>query len=312
MTQAALNQDGIRDFPLGRSAIPRPAVASISLACAECGARSVVNPDALSFHCRSCTANNFFCTCTHCDGTSNIAGHRNEPPARWECDWCMRTSSAPILARASMRTALQWHDDVTARGLSPDHRDGTAIGGFIVVGTTGSGLALGTPCSLRLSADRVEIRLPDGSKGLGFRYATLEQLEVSGRGPATPEELSGSVGRARADRRPLLARRSAGAAKPNVDTVLRMVAGSKRVVLQDPRHTRDELRRIIAPMFAQWQVARTPSGDRPAVSFDTVVGQIERLARLRATGGISDQEFEALRARVVGELPGGRAPVSAS
>jgi hypothetical protein len=308
MTQVALNQDGIRNLPLGRSAIPRPAVASVTLACAECGARSIVEPDAPRFRCRTCTANNFFCTCSHCNGTSIIAGRRNEPPARWECDWCMRTSSAPILARASMRTALEWHDDVTARGLSPDQRDGTAIGGFIVVGTTGSGLALGTPCTLRPLSDRIEITLPDGSKGLGFRYATLDTLEVSGRGPATQEELSGSVGRPRSERRPLTALRGATTPKPNVDTVLRMVAGSKRVVLQDPRHTREELSRIVAPLIAQWTAARKPSDHPPAVSFDALVGQLERLARLRATGGISAQEFEALRARCVSELPGGRLP----
>jgi hypothetical protein len=206
----------------------------------------------------------------------------------------------PLFGRLPLRTARQLQDTLHERGLASADSDAITLGGFTIVATSGSGLTLGAGCAVRMRANEIELTRPDGTTALVFRYTDVEQMEIAGRGPEDPDEQSGSVGRARSDG--LVSLLNAGGGPRRQDTVLRLVAGTQKVVLKHPRHTRPQLRRAFAPALMRWESVRRAGASERPVTFEVAVEQLEHLGRLRAGGRISDAEFEELRRAYVHHL----------
>jgi hypothetical protein len=196
-----------------------------------------------------------------------------------------------------LRTAREMEATLVAHGLASGEQDAITIGGFVVAATNGGGLTLGQVCTVRMRAAGVELTRPDGSVAVTFAYEDLDVLEVSGRGVEGTAGFGGAGGQGS----PFVAFISSDQRGPS-DAVLRLISGSHRAVLKHPRHSRDKLRRAFAPALARWQSVRGLQATDPALTFDVAVTELERLARLRTTGTISDDEFQTLRIRYVEHL----------
>jgi hypothetical protein len=196
-----------------------------------------------------------------------------------------------------LRTAREMETTLVAHGLASGEQDAITIGGFVVAATNGGGLALGQACTVRMRAAGVELTRPDGSTAVTFAYEDLEQLEVSGRGVEGTAGFGGAGGQGS----PFVAFIRSDQPGPS-DAVLRLISGGQRVVLKHPRHSREKLRRAFAPALARWQATRGSHVTDPELTFDVAVKELERLARLRAAGTLSDDEFQTLRIRYVEHL----------
>jgi hypothetical protein len=87
--------------------------------------------------------------------------------------------------------------------------------------------------------------------------------------------------------------------KTKINTGLIISAVGGEALLHHGEFVPADLRTRLSPLFARYQAAQQSA---TAVPASDPISQLERLAQLRASGLLTDEEFEALRARQVQRL----------
>jgi hypothetical protein len=84
--------------------------------------------------------------------------------------------------------------------------------------------------------------------------------------------------------------------KTSINTGFGIASIHGELLLHHGGMSQSELRRRLSPLFTRYQAARW-HGRTPKPTEDDPVAQLERLAKLRSDGLLTEEEFQAARAR---------------
>ena len=209
------------------------------------------------------------CDCSYefllCPACDSVVQVRSQRRGFYDCEWC----STRIEFRSRDKVTAPASDrlaEVEERGLLESDSDTVFVTGFALVGVTGFAVERGALCSVLTLPDAVDVRAEVGGTGV----ATIAYRDITN-----------------------LAFTSGG---------LTIDAQGGELLLQHRSLSEASVRRALSSLFARYQAVRHVAPPPPLVD---PVARLERLAALRDQGVLSEEEFQAARAREVGRLMGG-------
>jgi hypothetical protein len=293
-------------------------VDSISARCLGCGTIQAVPSENSSFRCRSGHPQTFL-RCSGCRGAFQ----------NWQigdpCPWCLGTQldgqvtawewAADQIRHAQRRSLLPSRERPTALAGPDEDSYRLSVDGVIVAAVGFPPLAPHVACRLDFYPDEIIVtRLRPVSNldaAVAIPLGDVKLLRVDGPGATTSTSLRGSgvVGSTA-----LVAAFSlpgAGLLYPaahalrrktttTVETLVHLNAGARELLMATSQMTPQVLQVRLAPMFAQMDALQAAPASIPQANSSSLADEIRKLAALRDEGILSDGEFAAAKARLLG------------
>jgi hypothetical protein len=240
--------------------------------CSKCGGMSDTSP--------SIKIGNYW-TCDFCRGTHQVT--RREPPA------CVATT-ADLYKQALGRGA--------------DYALGDQIlWGFTVIGGYGWSLPANTRVTVALAEDQMTLAsIPlDLAGGVVAPYDYLLDFEFSGGATSRGGGfLGGGFGLQGAVEGMIVASvLNSLTSKTTINSIVRISGSDGETFLHHGVSLPDELRRLFGPAVNAVKHRSADRGRQGEPESNDLVGQLERLARLREAGALTEAEFQSAKTRLL-------------
>jgi Short C-terminal domain len=180
----------------------------------------------------------------------------------------------PLFGKPALSSASTLHDLLESKGLLGDDPDVCAFGGFRVIRGSGFDLPRGALCSVNCTPVDVRIVVVGGRQIVSIPYEELTDVEI-----AMASALNALL----------------------TTTVMRIASRTGEVSLQNGAMTPDAMRSAFSPLFTRMEAAKGQVSKAP-VRNDDPAAELERLTRLRDSGALTEEEFQAARAPLVQRL----------
>jgi hypothetical protein len=292
-----------------RTHSPEAAPTEVKLSCAKCQAKTTLRSEMTELTCPSCGAWYRFRHCDRC-GAVNQVGSGAARGGSWRCLFCRQQNSIPMFGEWPESTAAENFRELARRGLLDWHADTRLVGGFTLVGGTGLSIKGGTVCSVVTFPDAVRVVAEVGDEAqMVIPYEKLTDVELGGGATTTGGGfVGGGFGLGGAAEGMLIASAlNAATRKTTVNTGMHIGSTDAEVLLHHGELTPAAIRQQMSPLFTRLEAARRARevGPSPQQEAEDPITQLERLARLRESGILSEEEFQAARARQVRRLTEG-------
>jgi hypothetical protein len=210
------------------------------------------------------------CECDYefllCPACDSVVQVKRQRRGVYGCQWC----GTRVEFRSTDKATAPAGDrlaEIEERGLLGADADTVFVTGFALVGVSGFAVELGATCSLLTLPDAVDVRAEVGGQGVAtIPYRDLTELDITSAG-------------------------------------LVIDAAPGELLLHHGQISQPNLRRMLSPLFARYHAAR--HAERSPLRSEDPVALLERLAALREKGVLSEEEYQAARAREVGRLVDG-------
>ena len=256
--------------------------------------------------CPACKRLYMFLRCRDCDAISRVhrvsVGRAHHKRGDWACEICGRKYTP--LVRMPCATAAELRASLENLGFVGDAPSARRLGAFAVVGANGYPLSAGDYVTVTCS-DAVVTLLGERNKSLCIEipYGKLTDLEIDGQGKQTTDAglIGGGFGaRGAVEGVAIASVLNAATRRTRVDSCLRISSAEGEVLLRHTIFTPDQLRVTFSPIFTRLKAeARTGT---PTPTPDDPVTQLERLAKLREAGALTEGEYQAARAPLAKRL----------
>jgi hypothetical protein len=274
-----------------------------ALPCPTCGVLAAVERGAREFSCYSCRAKIRLARCSHCRGTLLASARINKAA----CPYC--------------KTWFQFGPgtDLTAGDLVSDpdatHPDRRALVGCTVIGGYGTGARPNTQCTLRFELARIEIDWGT-SQPVVVPYDTVVALELGGRGQQRTGGgfIGGGFGLQGAAEGMIIASLLNGlTTRTTTESIISLKTNDWQLILFYGRAIPDHLRIDLAPAFGRIHAAQRALANTqvppaipppPPPATPNLAAEIRQLAELHREGTLTNEEFEAAKARLISGTSG--------
>lgn len=271
----------------------------VPVRCPRCRATTVVDSTAKDYVCSQCQVTYVFRLCGHCSGAVQLAKRKR---GDWWCPWCGNQNLVRVPG-AWIPVAAHVFAELEKRELLEDDPDRKVLGGFTMVGGNGYAISTGSICTVTTLVDGVVIRAEVGTGLAVLPYPELTIAELGGGVTSSGGGyfgggfgLTGAVeGMLAASVLNSLTQRTA------INTLLRLGTAQGEVILHNGQLAPQALRNSLSRVFTGYEAARRASHVQPT----DPISELERLGRLKESGLITDEEFEAARRKHVRKLTEG-------
>lgn len=279
-------------------------MAIVPVPCSRCKAQHDVEAEADHKVCPQCANSTIFRRCARCSGTAQVSSTVGRG-GWWRCPWCQNKNKIAVFGNGDRSTAEALHREIVKRGLGGQDPNRRVLGGLKLVEGHGHGLPIGTICSVITTSECVTIMPETGGSPQSHPYAEIVSVEIGGRGLLrTGTRLrGGGFGLTAAVEGILIASAiNKATSGTQMDSSLKVATKSGYYAFRSGTHTPVQVQQTLS--FLLEQVRRLTAGPdaTPAASDNDVLDQLKKLGELRDTGVLSDEEFQAAKARLVGEL----------
>jgi hypothetical protein len=280
-------------------AAARALVNLVDVQCPLCAAMGTVAPGSTAWRCGGCGRQWSFVRCKMCGGPTQVT--LGVSPS---CVWCgdvHRGSFAPNQSLMVEMVAAEF----ARRGVAVDASDPErhTLYSCVILAAAGMPLSPGVPCTMMFARDGVSVTEIATGRGVRVSYDDIREIELGG--PGAMQSGGGFIGGgfgvggiiggiALAAALNKLTTRTA------IQTLIRIAAPRAELIVSHDRTTPEQLRIYLSPAFARLAAAheRTTIAP-PVIQGHDVVAQLERLAEMKAAGVVTDQEFEAAKAKIL-------------
>jgi hypothetical protein len=285
-----------------RSSAARTMPTFVDISCWECWETIPrVDADADRFYCETCERQYRFLLCRQCESVNQIRGQSGDVAV---CQWCDSGIRIRSRARGETAAAEEWHSELDERGVLK--AEFVLVTGFVLLGGSGYDVEIGATCSVITLPDAVDVRAELGGVGVAtILYTEMTGLDVADDTTQSPRYIGGGFGLAGAAEGLLVASLlNSLTRKSKVNTGLAITSAHGELLLSHKNIAAAELRRRLSLMFTRFRAARHEADNAVARAADPMAN-LERLAKLREQGLLSDEEYESARRLQVRRLTEG-------
>ena len=274
----------------------------VTVPCAACRAMSRYPASSAGLPCSACGAALVFRRCATCGSVCQIP--TKGPRAGWRCEFCgKQTKSGSVIPDA---TASDRRDELTQRGLIDAPSDVVFVGGFEVVGGSGGiDLRPGVMVSLWTPPDALHIRIEIGvPKVITVPYDQIAALEISGTVSKTGGGfIGGGFGLVAAVEgmvvSSFLNALTSGIA---VDTRMRVATNDGELLLRHDAIPHEAVRAVLSPLWTRFEAAQRAGTAASPQPDESAVALLAQLGQLHDAGVLTDEEFVAKKADLLGRM----------
>jgi hypothetical protein len=274
----------------------------VDISCAICGTVTSLAGDSERLLCAGCRATFWFGRCGHCRAVGQVAGERG---ASWQCGYCRLKNSGTLLVKWPSVMARERAREQQRRGTTRPSMDIKLVGGFTVVG--GSGTVLLPPssvCSILTLPEVVHLTVEIGPAVdvLTIPYSEITALEIEGGSKTTGTSFIGTgSGLGGALEGVIIAsalNKATRKTKINTGLYIRSVNGE--IILHHGEFMPSTVRQLLSSLWTKFDAATRASP--PAVSSDDSVALLARLDELRSAGVLTEEEFAAKKLEILARI----------
>jgi hypothetical protein len=266
-------------------------VSELAVPCPECSAITQLRSDSKSLRCSN--RHEFdFVACSTCRGSTHRAKEHRSYAVR--CPYCGASEAMPSICRA-----WDWAANQAARGAWPPGRVDSgrrSLTGLTLSASSGTQLRIGVTYNVDFTETHIRIASESQAEEIG--YDVVRAMEITDGPTRSDSERNRDIAGGAATFGLIGA--LAGAATPTFSpAVLRIVTSTSEYMLIAGQYNSLALRSLLTPAEARIRQAQTP-GFAPAAASSGVADELTKLAQLRDSGVLSDAEFAAAKARLLG------------
>jgi hypothetical protein len=278
----------------------------VDIPCIVCSTIAHLRAGATELTCARCDGLYTFRACAQCGAVDQV-GPKSALRGRWHCRFCARDNLVQQRTTPTLSAQVRF-DELESHGMTRLDPDVRLVTGFTHFGGTGFPIEPGSLCSVVSSSDGVVVtaeRRDDKRFAAVIPYGDLTSLELEGGARTTGGGFIGGGFGAGAAVEGMVAASILNAAsrRTKVNSVMRIGTRQEEVLLHHGKLTPVQIRRDLSPLFTRYEAAKH-SGRAQAAQHDPIA-QLERLAKLREVGAITEEEFQAARAPYVHQLTDG-------
>lgn len=264
---------------------------TVLLACAKCSKAIAVPAVASRLDCPYCRSSQQFFICAGCGAVCQAVP---DPVSRtWGCEFCGRANPKPAVGGWPTGDADRRLANLAERSVSGG-APYSLVGGFLVLGGSGYGLAPGSRLSVAALQDRAILTREeaDGHETVVVPYAELTALDTSGgKQTSSPGFIGGGFGLTGAAKGIAVASvLNAALSTTSVNTGVHIASTRGEVLLHHPVLESQQIRLRLSSLWAGYAAAQHVSS---RVSTADPATLLARLGELRVSGVLTEQEFEA-------------------
>lgn len=286
-------------------------------ACAACGAGGVYRLETTDRHCAQCGSVSLYRRCLRCKKILIIGPNLVNVP-RWKCLGCGKEAASyrwPPVAMGELTAAKQDYVDLYREMGVPLHDalsdpDRRKVDGALLQADGISGIATG---GVTVFFDREVATLMIGTMAnrRSIRYSDLSILQFAGRGAFTTQSgggwVGGGFGLQGAFEGALLAgvmNKLSTVTRTHIETIVTLGWETGTVVLLNSLYAPEQMASFLQPVVRRIEAANVARG-KPTValakpSTPDLAEKLQQLASLHASGALTDAEFSAAKARLLG------------
>jgi hypothetical protein len=303
MSERQVSDDGLWEWDGKRWVYP----ARLEIACGRCGCAVAVPGGKKGFKCPNGHAQDLV-ACKACRGTFQFPNEHRQYDVR--CPHCAYAS-----LYVTSVSAWDWAADQSAQGRWPLGREVTVdpdrrvLRDFVFAAGGGTGIPIGSKCLIDFVSDGARISAASGIEEF-IRYSEIHALQISGSNSRTNAGAFGGgfgvVGAAEG----ILAASVINSltSTSSVYSVVRVAARASEYVFSS--HTIDSasLNMMLTPVQLRIRQAQPPPPDAQAAlghipnATSSIADDLIKLAQLRDSGVLTDSEFAAAKARLLGNV----------
>ncbi len=280
------------------------AIETVTIPCGGCSSLVHLEPSRTSYICADCRSGFVFRTCGSCKQVSQAPVNAR----RWYCSACGNSHRVPMFSPPSA-PAWRLEDQIMARGSHEaedrvPRREGAVdmnlrdLGGFTVVGGYGHTLQNGAKCNMTCGSDSLVIRSNEaGRRPVKYAHDEIISLDVGGPGAVRKGGgfVGGGFGAGAVEGMAVAAILNGLTTKNSVNTIVQIVAQSSSLILHNNKYTPHDIEMAVATLKARITQARAEPQTDP-------VEQLQKLAQLKDAGVVTDEEFQAAKAKLMKRL----------
>jgi hypothetical protein len=270
----------------------------VPLACLGCGRTLHLPGDSSEYECLDCRRRQAVRRCFGCGVV--LATEAFETKSQFTCSFCWTTHEIGGDPRASLATVSERAEALRLRGLDPVAPRLILVSPGTVVGGYGTALRPGAGCCLTASDEAVTVFTPDLHEMGRFPLAGLVALQLGGPGAVTTGGgfVGGGFGLKGAAEGILISSLlNTLTTKTEVNTLVRVTGRDAELIVHTSAATPGELELKLSPVLGR---LRSREVSQPAEPGRDLTSELERLARLRESGLLSDVEFAQAKAKLLG------------
>jgi hypothetical protein len=273
-----------------------------ALDCPKCGASNTVEDRAKRYLCASCRVDWMFKKCEECKASSIVA------TGDWACPRCSRLNG--LLARWSTAAAwgaecglvaLRWSDVMSPNPLAGK----LVIRDITLAAAGGTRIPSNSSCLIAFMDDCISIQSEAGHTD-EIPYTEIQALEVTDTAATRRNSrvFGGGFGVAGAAEGMLAATViNSLVAWKRAKSLLRIATLSTEYVFVSTVYQSEALSMLLTPVQPRIRQARAvtvvPSAPPTPITSSSVADELRKLAELRGSGVLSDEEFDTLKARLI-------------
>jgi hypothetical protein len=273
-----------------------------AILCIRCGAGVVGSATACDFACSACGFRAIIRRCPFCSIPVHI--HQDLWGRRVKCLKCGQENSwAKWNSRAVMLGELAKSYTADQEIIADPSR---RIASGTVIGGSGYPIPARVGCKLDFRSDKIVIAaLVQGGQYQGValaEYVDVTSLQVGGRGAITTG--GGFVGGGFGLKGIVTGVLLAGAlnratTRTTIETVIHFRTREGELILLNTQYTPEQLSVMLSPVVNRIEVAHQQTTQQTQAS---PLDQLRDLGELRASGTISEEEFQSLKATIIGHI----------
>lgn len=272
---------------------------TVLLTCHSCGSVISTPSNSTTSTCKNCGTSRTLVRCRKCKSAAFVPdAPGGRVPGKFACPDC----TAGMLLESNTITAGQYAASLDTAGVkrpTTTEDEGRRVVNLQLLGVSGARLEPGSIC--RLSFFESDFEISQGSTRLRYDYSDLLRLEIGGAGLS--ERYTGPVGLGIGG--VLAASLVDGGIESTIDTNLDVGVMNAEFLLHTDQLTPQQLRQAMSAAFMKFNQVEyerkhtVVSGAQCDESGDSVVGQLERIQKLREVNAISEEEYAELKRRIL-------------
>jgi hypothetical protein len=279
------------------------ATSIVEIPCIVCRTITALPAAATELLCGPCGALYTFRACAECGAVEQV-GPKAADHGPWRCTFCL-SRNINVERRTPALSARARFDELGRHGMTPLGPDVSLVTGFTHFGGVRFPIVPGSLCSVVASGDAVVVtaeRSDEQRCAVVVRYADLTALEIEGGAYKTGGGfIGGGFGFGGAVEGMMVASvLNALTRRTKINTAMRIGSRQGELLLHHGKKTPAAIERDLSLLFAGYHKAKNAE---PAETPQTdPLAQLERLAKLREVGALTEEEFQAARAQYVRQL----------
>ena len=274
---------------------------TVTIPCPACRREVDLAVEQTGWKCTGCNTKVTLRPCRHCHRVAPSTASTTQ--ANSVCAFCLKITF--VTWRGEPRASVaQYLKDLHSLDFRPEAGERLLLHRCVARGGHGFRFAPGTCCSLAVSENALVLSEIDKTLTMRLPLNDVTSLEVGGAGTVTTGGgfVRGGVGLEGAGAGMLAAALLNAATRTSAtDTLLSIVKPDGELLLQTTEMTPQALRLSLSAAFGRIESNRQRlAAAASSGQTEDLAAQLGRLAQLRADGVLSDEEFAAAKARLLG------------